>query len=507
MEPSNWSQLPHTAVVNMFSHLSHRDRARASSTCKSWRDCYFHPSFWRRVDLELTFQTGCEPARCILDKCGKFVRELCLTCTVALPVLCAQFANRDASGSAPPPTGSEESSQENQPDDLLRYRKLYQDLPTVFQGLHNSEGLEKLIFCFFPLCKNCNCGAQLPGEEFGTKMTESLKKVIQASTKLKTLALAHNSGSLRSTFLKELSDKFGKQLRVLHIPTFQVAEEVTDEAITLTSSLSNFTSLSILTLNLSMVTDQLLKGLPDSKCASTLRQLNMVIGFGADVNSYLDDSSWSKLGRRLPDLQVTVSAIISDYGATDELLHYLTPSIPLTSLRIFVSQPWSLKEDLIDSIAKNYSKSLSCLEIHTDKSALFFGNNSEADPLVMLCWQCKKLNRLVITGYKLLICNVLAIATLRGPGLSTFEVERGLLYSDHDEMWASEEYDEETPTSHDSFYSDGTVSDSPTSETEYRFTLIQDISSSLKRPWEPVERRHMTIPKFLTQDLLIDADQ
>ncbi|XP_022105278.1 F-box only protein 33-like [Acanthaster planci] len=511
MDPSNWSQLPHTAVINVLSCLSHRDRARASSTCRSWRECYFHPSFWRQVNLELSLRTGCEPARRILEKCGRFVRELTLTCMVVLPnhgVLCGQFVSRSASASLLPPTGSEESSQELQLDELPHYRALYQDLPKVLDGLSSSEGLEKLVFSFFPLCKNCKC-PQSPDEAFETKMTESLKKVMQATGKLKTLALGHSIASLQSKFLKMLAQKFGKQLQVLHVPTFQVSERLSDEATAVTSSLCEFTSLSILTLNLSMVTDQLLRSLPDAKCALVLRQLNMITGFGDDVITSAEDASWEKLARLLPDVCVTVSAVVADSGAMDELLHFLTPSIPLTSLRIFVCHPWSLKEELIDDVAKNY-KSLSCLELHTDKPTLLFGNDSEADPLVMLCWQCKQLKRLIITGYKLLLCNILAMATLRGPSLTTFEVERELLYH-YDDIPTREEDGEETPTSFDSQFSDSLLSDSlASSEAEHLFVLqrkVEEISGCLKRPWEPVERRHLTIAKFLAQDLLIDAAQ
>ena len=160
MDPISWNQLPDTAVINVFSYLLHKDRALASSTCKRWRDCYFHPTFWRQVDMRLSVQTGCEPARCILEKCGKFVHELNLKVDLPNHGMACGWLDRGSEGML--------HKEGMLPDDLPKYKTLYQELPHVLDGLCGNQGLEKLIFSLFPQDDTCRC-TLWPDEDFDFK--------------------------------------------------------------------------------------------------------------------------------------------------------------------------------------------------------------------------------------------------------------------------------------------------------------------------------------------------
>ena len=224
--------------------------------------------------------------------------------------------------------------------------------------------------------------------------------VVLGTTKLKYLALGHGvSASVQPQFLKELAEKFAKRLQVLHLPTFQGIPEVlppTDDT-TLLANLPQFKTLSVLTLNMSFITDQLLQKISTIE-PSSLRQLNMITGLGNDAIAWSTDASWGNLSRLCPDVQVTASVVVSDDCTLDDLTDKLLPSIPLTSLRILVCYPSSLTPELLDTVAKNYRSVLKKLELHSDRAVPLFGDNTEEDPLVMLSWNCKKLKHLVVSG-------------------------------------------------------------------------------------------------------------
>lgn len=54
LSPStDWGNLPHHVVLQIFQHLSLVDRARASSVCRRWNDVFHTPDLWRRFEFEL----------------------------------------------------------------------------------------------------------------------------------------------------------------------------------------------------------------------------------------------------------------------------------------------------------------------------------------------------------------------------------------------------------------------------------------------------------------------
>ncbi len=49
--PLYWNHLPDNILVKIFSNLSQTSRAKASATCKRWRQAFFTPCLWDNVQL------------------------------------------------------------------------------------------------------------------------------------------------------------------------------------------------------------------------------------------------------------------------------------------------------------------------------------------------------------------------------------------------------------------------------------------------------------------------
>lgn len=84
----------------------------------------------------------------------------------------------------------------------------------------------------------------------------------------------------------------------------------------------------------------------------------------------------------------------------------------------------------VDSSERNY-KSMNCID---DNSWIFLNLptvNDYPDPLILIAWQCKKLEEIVLYGYKYRIENLIAICRLRGEHLKKLEIaEQDILKHD-----------------------------------------------------------------------------
>ena len=71
----NWASLPNILIVDILSHLSYEDRLKASSSCKRWRNCLFHPLFWPTIRFRTSYSDR-QRTKFLADRCGRFVREV-----------------------------------------------------------------------------------------------------------------------------------------------------------------------------------------------------------------------------------------------------------------------------------------------------------------------------------------------------------------------------------------------------------------------------------------------
>lgn len=74
MAGTDWALLPSVLIVEILSYITQSDRLKASSVCKRWRSCLFHPQLWKRITIR-TSQNKRDSSRFLANACGRFVKE------------------------------------------------------------------------------------------------------------------------------------------------------------------------------------------------------------------------------------------------------------------------------------------------------------------------------------------------------------------------------------------------------------------------------------------------
>ncbi|KAH8042534.1 hypothetical protein HPB51_023862 [Rhipicephalus microplus] len=87
----NFAALPSVVLVEIYEYLSFRDKLKASSTCRAWRDCLFHPRFWTTLTIRLGRKRNAwRQAEFLAKKCGRFVRHFTLEFDCTSPQIVQQ---------------------------------------------------------------------------------------------------------------------------------------------------------------------------------------------------------------------------------------------------------------------------------------------------------------------------------------------------------------------------------------------------------------------------------
>ena len=50
-----WSKLPSILIVEILSYIPLTDRLKASSCCKRWRACLYHPLLWKSIRIKIKY--------------------------------------------------------------------------------------------------------------------------------------------------------------------------------------------------------------------------------------------------------------------------------------------------------------------------------------------------------------------------------------------------------------------------------------------------------------------
>ena len=74
MAGTDWALMPSVLIVEILSYISQTDRLNASSVCKRWRSCLFHPSLWSRITFDIGLNKR-DKSRFLSGACGRFIRE------------------------------------------------------------------------------------------------------------------------------------------------------------------------------------------------------------------------------------------------------------------------------------------------------------------------------------------------------------------------------------------------------------------------------------------------
>ncbi|KAL3866408.1 hypothetical protein ACJMK2_043709 [Sinanodonta woodiana] len=378
----SWSIMPSVPIVEIFSYLSQKDRLRASSSCKRWRSCLFHPSLWSGVVLNLSYSKR-QRTRFLVERCGRFLREV---------VVCFNSNN---------PTEVRE---------CLR----------ILEVLSENKVIASL--CLQPASCHLEWTSE-PPFYVTDRYLNCIEKIICNSRKLQHLSLGSVDQLLEHshTVLELLSHYHCDRLKALHLASVKEDSEnygIIDLNVDLIHS---FKALQHLSIDYDYLSSSLLEAFLSPEKDQLERLCIHVHGIEPD-HEKITNETWRKLQNRHPKLEVTIN-LIHSYEGVASLLDILQPCLPLTNFRQFFCSNLNLAA--VDFISNHYSESLRSFYVidgFQDGYPNVYISTTDEDPFVMMAWRCSKLEEFTLIGYEVLDDNVVAIARLRGQNLKTFNI-------------------------------------------------------------------------------------
>lgn len=390
--PYDFADVPQIALVEIFSYLNLHDLCSASSSCKSWRQIFYHPKLW-----------SSKPYRCLrlvlLDRHNDLYS--CRYLTNNFLHLARSIELRF------------------DPTDINIVKDILQIIETI--GCTNRQ---LKILRFLPVSARCALSEnEQPLIPLCDKIVHLLKQVIQSNHSIEILSFGcwHESLYRVDELVKLLGQRENSSIQQLHLASIKNNEIQSISHIQLSSeSFLTLTQLHTLSIDSTYLTNEFLKCFAQQG-TSLQRLIVHVCEFRSDIQP-IDESVWQSVSQILPNLRVAVH-MINAHETFRKYSRVLRPSMPLSHLRMYFCS--SLNVDLLCYLSVHYRMTLECLDVmdSVTEPALRYHNlfRAEPDPLVLLAWQCKKLTSLTILGYEVLEVNLLAIARLR-PQLRTLNV-------------------------------------------------------------------------------------
>jgi len=391
--PFDYSELPQIVLVEIFSYLNLNDLCSASSTCKLWRQIFYHPKLWSSTPYRTLHLT-------LLDRHHDIYACRYLT-TNFLSITRSIDIHFD-------------------PTDIQIIKDICQILDTL---ACTSRQLK--ILRFRPTTTRCAfANNEQPLIPLCDKIFHLLKQIIESNLTLETLSFGCWFECLYriEEIVQTLAQRQPSTIKQLYLASIKNSETQTTNAdIFLPShSFLPFSSLQTLSIDSNYLTNDLLHCFAQQRTPLE-RLIVHVSEFRSNIPP-IDESVWISIGQILPKLRVAVH-MLNAHETFRKYSRILRPGMPLSHLRMYFCS--SLNVDILCYLSVHYRTTLECLDVidSVTEPALRYHNlfRAEPDPLVLLAWQCKKLTSLTILGYEVLEVNLLAIARLR-PQLRVFNV-------------------------------------------------------------------------------------
>ncbi|CAN7992814.1 unnamed protein product [Ixodes hexagonus] len=394
---ADFAALPSVVLVEIYKRLSFQDRLRASSTCRAWRDCLFHPRFWTSLTIRLgRKRNNWRRAEFLARKCGRFVRHF----TLEFDCSSAQIVSQCIA---------------------------------VLGLLGDNRQLVSLCLCptacvvAWPLCSCGEGGSRVnvcAANENETvavydRFLEVIRQVIRTSVFLEHLSLGcledlvHQADSLLSLLALH-------QRRQLHLASVKEDPDHYPIPEVRLRRLQSLERLSTLSIDYDYVCDQLLLLLGERT-----QLVSMVLHVhGLDDQQRVCDDSWSELRRRCPQLRVAL-VLLHTCESLITVRSLLSPALPLRDFQSYYSD--GFRGEVLDVLSARYADTLQAVAV---VNALSEGQSTPRrtfavraeSPVVMLAWRCHQLSSLRLVGHEIADTDVIAIARLRGPQLKELVV-------------------------------------------------------------------------------------
>ncbi|XP_065171342.1 F-box/LRR-repeat protein 21-like [Atheta coriaria] len=389
---SCWERLPAVILDDIFHYLSFEDSIRASSTCRNWRQSLYHPRKWQKVNFVI------EPKQ--LDKAQYFRTRAGHIATHAN----VRFNSID-------------------PACVVEFLHLF----NCFASSNNIKSLNiepshctvEIPECWLQTAANTD-----NAEEF------SLFKVfadIYTRQSLNVLTLGCNEELFESLpdILALLDQKKADNIETLALAT--VKEDPCNYLMQNLDAkqLVMFRRLQIFSLDYDNLSDDVLHALRE---VDDLRRLVVHVHGIWDKHPGTSEDAWLKFKKRHPECLLRLSCIHS----TDEVKHLHTKvlkgNMPLSHLKVLFCEQMNLSVLVKLAMYRETFVSLIWVDNFSNVDAQVFLNRQVAaddiqpQELIILAWLCKKLEELVVIGYKFYEEDYVGIAKLRADTMRRLEV-------------------------------------------------------------------------------------
>ena len=484
-----WELIPTVILLQIFRYLCPKDRIQASECCRHWRPCLYHVNLWPAPVICFNLLSISEPQNAILSsfnvndtirtdnslrKSKKYLWPLLSKAARCLQDVTIKF---------------DPSSIDNI-NELVQLLKVLRD-NSVSEDLRAS---------------NLKCLSLRPTSVFSLKDLRTYRKdevLVNRTVNLNDLVkrlweplegLLLNSKGLQHLTLGGIEELLNRTPRMLAALSQKESHSSTLQSLHLASIkedpdfyavpdleprlLAPFSNLKALSIDFDHVNDELLLVLSQKKL---LQELIINVHGIDDFHPGISKSSWNSISH-IEGLEVTVNVLHTEESAMTLQHTIFESSIPLTVLRLYFTNMSSESEEetllFMNSIAAYHHetlKSLVLVDYLSDElmpNSLF--SSAVENPLVMLAWRCKLLERLVLIGFEIADIDLIAIARLRGEHLTELLVPSCCISLTSSCNSDSHMIDEDL-TYHDM------VSNS------IKTQLVEDISKPLNRAWKPLE--------------------
>ncbi|XP_057660639.1 F-box only protein 33 [Diorhabda carinulata] len=377
---SYWAHLPSLILCDIFDLLSKEDRRNASAVCKNWRQNSFHPKWFHSVTFRIE-QRNLERARFQIYTFGSIASEIKIILN-SLSYECVE------------------------------------EFMHLLEEMQKNNNLKSFII------EPTHCRLEVPVKQnrYIDEYKEILKLLKNCLSKLRKFSI----GCLEnfSLQLQELLESLNPSL-VTHLGLASVKDiPLKQEGGCFDSKLiTRFTKLVILSVDYDQISDDFLSKLDG---ATELERLVVHIHAVRRNHPNTTNKAWIDFSDKHPNCELRLAFIHAFRDIRNIHETVMRSAMPLSHLKVFFCEQINMQ--LIEGLTQ-YSDTLrsvilvdSLSDNHSSWSLIKPWYDDSPDPFVLTAWLCKRLEELVLFGYKYSHENLIAIGRLRGHTLKRLDI-------------------------------------------------------------------------------------
>ncbi|CAH0550463.1 unnamed protein product [Brassicogethes aeneus] len=388
-----WDHLPAVVMHDIFDLLSKEDRKNASTVCKNWRHNIFHPKWWPEITFKIE-QNEMLKAQFYTNTFGHIVSDATIRISSLSPACVREFV-------------------------------------VLLQTLSENNNLKSIAI------EPSHCRLEVPIKRIEESNENDLLDVVNALLACLPKLSKFSIGCLEdlSYILSDILKKLDPA-KVTHLCLASVKDDpIKYQQIYLDPKLLiPFEKLKVLSVDYDHVSDAFLGTL--DKCRK-LQRLVVHLHSVRPAHPGTTNAAWQRFSELHPGCEMRLT-IIHAFDDIDNLHNLvLRRSMPLSHIKVFFCE--SVNLHVLESLSSYYPETLRSVmwidSLSDNKGSWKFAEpqyDQSPDPFVLMAWLCKRLEEVVLYGYKYCELNLMAIGRLRGSELKNLEIaEDDILFSDN----------------------------------------------------------------------------